>query len=432
MPFDLSELRLQPLGELVDAARDVGIDNANNLRRQDLLFEVARNRVARAGAGIAEGILEILADGFGFLRWGDCNFAPGPDDVYVSPSQIRRFNLRTGDSVRGQVRSPKEGERYFALIKIEAVNGAAPDDERGKVHVDNLRPIHASRTIPLAGVGAGDTARLIAAYAPIGFGHRVRLRAVAHLERLPLLLEIGAAIRGGDPASNVFLVLLDARPELVTEATAAGAAAGIQVVAATFDESPARQTQVADMMVERARRLVEQGRDVVVMLDSLTALARAHHASAAPGGRELMGVIDVGALQRVRRFFGAGRALEGGGTLTLICAVLETAGDTFDVVLDRELRGISNVDLVLDADLAATPGDTCLDLGRSTCREPALLLEEGALAALLARRAGLGERPDAELHAAIASLARAAGPLDSAPAVGKKGYSAEHGSRSNH
>jgi transcription termination factor Rho len=432
MPFDLSELRLQPLGELVDAARDVGIDNANNLRRQDLLFEVARNRVARAGAGTAEGILEILADGFGFLRWGDCNFAPGPDDVYVSPSQIRRFNLRTGDSVRGQIRSPKEGERYFALIKIEAVNGTAPDDERGKVHVDNLRPVHATRAIPLGGQVAGPLARLIDAYAPIGFGHRVRVRAVAQLERLPMLLELGAAVRAGDPAAHVFLVLLDARPEVVTEASAAGTAAGIQVVAATFDESPARQTQVADMMVERARRLVEQGRDVVVIVDSLTALARSHHASATPGGRELMGVIDVAALQRVRRFFGAGRALEGGGTLTLIGVVTETVGDTFDQVLDRELRGISNVDLVLDAELAATPGDTCIDLGRSSCREPALLLEEVPLAALLARRSGLGERPDADLGAALASLAGSAGPLDSAAPVGKKGYSAEHGSRSNH
>lgn len=432
MPFDLSELRLQPLGELVDAARDVGIDNANNLRRQDLLFEVARHRVARAGAGTAEGILEILADGFGFLRWGDCNFAPGPDDVYVSPSQIRRFNLRTGDSVRGQVRSPKEGERYFALIKIEAVNGAAPDDERGKVHVDNLRAVHASRAIALAGPGAGPSARLIAAYAPVGFGHRVRLRAVGQIERLPLLLEISAAIRAGDPAVHVFLVLLDARPEVVSEASAAGADAGVQVVAATFDESPARQTQVADMMVERARRLVEQGRDVVVIVDSLSALARAHHASATPGGRELMGVIDVAALQRVRRFFGAGRALEGGGTLTLIGVVTETLGDTFDQVLDRELRGISNVDLVVDAELAATPGDTCVDLGRSSCREPGLLLDEVTLAALLARRSALGDRPDADLLAAIGSLAATAGPLDSASPVGKKGYSAEHGSRSNH
>lgn len=347
MPLDLSDLRLRQIAELVDIARELGVDNASGLSKQELVFEIVR-RSAGAGGVPGSGVLETLSDGFGFLRSPDCNYLPGPDDIYVSPSQIRRFNLRTGDLVGGMVRAPKEGERYFALIKIESVNGRTPDEEREKLLFDNLTPVFPSRPLPL---GAGTpAARMLDLLAPIGFGHRVLLHAAPRSGRTRLISQLISTLRAARPDAPVLVILIDGRPE---EVTLLQETVDAEILASTFDEPAARHVQVADVAIERARRMVEQQKDVIVFIDSLTRLARAYNAVAQPGGRQLHGSVDVQAIHLARRAFGAGRALREGGSLTMIATALTGTGVDVDRVLLDDLAGAANVEIRLDPGLAA-------------------------------------------------------------------------------
>lgn len=384
MTVDLNELRIRPIAELVDAARGYGIDNAASLRRQDLVFEVA---CRQAGPGArAEGVLEILADGFGFLRWPDSSFQPGPDDVYVSPSQIRRFNLRTGDTVKGRVRAPKEGERYFALIKIEAVNDRSPEVERDKPLFDNLVPVMPDLSLDLGGPSAPAGARLVDLLCPIGRGHRVALMAPPRAGRTRLFQDIAEACARIEPAPHVIMVLVDERPEDVVELRRTVPA---EVLATTVEEPAARHLQVVDMAMERARRLVEQGQDVVVLLDSLTRMARAANAAGTPGGRMLHGVIDVAAMYRVRRTFALGRKLEEGGSLTVIAAVLTETDARIDEVVAEELVGLANAVIRLDATAAQQGLWPAVDPARSWSRGAERFTDPARGEALKALRAGL-------------------------------------------
>lgn len=428
MTVDLNELRVRPIVELVEAARSYGIDNASNLRKQDLVFEVA---CRQAGAGAqAEGVLEILDDGFGFLRWPDSSFQPGPDDVYVSPSQIRRFNLRTGDTVLGRVRAPKEGERYFALIKIETVNDRSPDVEREKMLFDNLTPVLPDRALDLGGKGAPIGARMLDLLCPIGRGQRVILLSPPRSGRTRLLHDVAEACARLDPAPHVMLVLVDERPEDVVELRRSVPA---EVLATTVEEPAARHLQVVEMAMQRARRLVEQGKDVVVLLDSLTRLARAENAAGQLGGRSLHGVVDVAAMYRVRRTFALGRKLEDGGSLTLIAAALTQTDAVIDDVVSEELLGLANAVIRLDATASRLGLWPAIDPARTWSRGTERFLSAERLAALgqLRQRLNgevghdlslLGERIAATLsNEELLGLGavRRASRLDKVAAVGK-------------
>ncbi len=399
MTVDLNELRTRPIPELVDAARAYGIDNAAGLRKQDLVFEVARRQAGSGARG--EGVLEILADGFGFLRWPDSSFQPGPDDVYVSPSQIRRFNLRTGDTIKGRVRAPKEGERYFALIKIEAVNGRSPELERDKLLFDNLTPVLPESALDLGGPDCPEGARLVDLLCPLGRGQRVALVAPPRAGRTRLLHDLADACAAADPAPHVMLVLVDERPEEVVTLRRSVPA---EVLATTVEEPAARHLQVVEMAMERARRLVEQGKDVVVLLDSLTRLARAGNAAAPAGGRLLRGVIDVSALYRVRRTFALGRKLEDGGSLTVIAAVLSDTGARVDEVVADELSGLANAVIHLDGASAEQGVWPAIDPARSWSRSTERFLSADRQEGLKALRAGLSGEVTVDLAELIARV----------------------------
>ncbi|MEC7947481.1 MAG: transcription termination factor Rho [Myxococcota bacterium] len=412
MSFDLSELRPRRIADLVDIARELGVDNAPGLKKQELVFEIVRRRAARGGARGA-GVLETLPDGFGFLRSPDCNYLPGPDDIYVSPSQIRRFNLRTGDLVAGQVRAPKEGERYFALIKIEAVNERSPDSEREKILFDNLTPVFPNRPLPM---GDGEPAvRFVDLAAPIGFGHRVLLKAPPRSGRTFMITAMVQALRAQTPDVAVMIVLIDGRPE---EVTVMDRAVDAEVLTSTFDEPPSRHVQVADMALERARRMAEQGRDVVVFLDSLTRLARAYNAVSATGTREVHGAVDMHAIHLARRTFGAGRALEEGGSLTMIATALTGTASPVDKVLLDEQEGSANVELFYDGGLAAARIRPAIDPIASHSRDAEHLHPSAERAAREALLNGLSLDPR-ERHAAL--LQRIEGAPDNATLLGLRG-----------
>ncbi len=348
MNLDLSHLRAQRITELVRTARELGIDNAAGLKKQELIFEIVRHRAGGASGAHGEGVLETLPDGFGFLRSPDCSYLPGPDDIYVSPSQIRRFNLRTGDLVGGRVRAPKEGERYFALIKIETVNGRSPDDERDKILFDNFAPLHPQRRIRLD--SSDVRLRMIDLLMPLGFGQRIAILTPPRAGRTSLIRDLCLSISSSNPGTVMMVLLVDERPE---EVSAMSEAVDAEVLSSTFDEPHQRHVQVADMVLERAKRLVEQGRDVVLLVDSLSRLARAFNATAPTGGRELRGGVDIAAIHRARRFFGAGRCLDGGGSLSMIATVLTETGHDVDEVLLQEVQGTANGELRMDGALVA-------------------------------------------------------------------------------
>jgi len=425
MTVDLNELRTRPIAELVDAARGFGIDNAAGLRKQDLVFEVARRQATNGAKG--EGVLEILADGFGFLRWPDSSFQPGPDDVYVSPSQIRRFNLRTGDTIRGRVRAPKEGERYFALIKIEAVNERSPEVERDKMLFDNLTPVLPTEALDLGGPGSPASVRLLDLLCPLGRGQRVALLAPPRAGRTRLFQDLAEALAAAEPRPHVMLVLVDERPE---EVVALRRSVPAEVLATTVEEPAARHIQVVEMAMERARRLVEQGQDVVVLLDSLTRLARAGNAAAQTGGRLLHGVIDVAALYRVRRAFALGRRLEEGGSLTIIAAVLTETEARIDEVVAEELSGLANAVVRLDTAAAQHGMWPAVDPSRTWSRGTEGFLSEARQDALRALRSSLSGELIQDLPALLERVATMADnesvltavtalPLDKLGAAGK-------------
>ena len=369
--MNLKELKEKHISDLVHMAKDMGIDGAANLRKQDLVFALLEAQAVRNGVVYSEGVLETLPDGFGFLRAPDYNYLPGPDDIYVSPSQIRRFNLRTGDTVSGQIRPPKDNERYFALLKVESVNGETPDFTGEKILFDNLTTIHPDFRFKLENDPQIYSTRLIDLFAPIGKGQRALIVAPPKTGKTILLQNIANSIAQNHPEAVLIVLLIDERPEEVTdmERSVRG-----EVVSSTFDEPAQRHVQVAEMVIEKAKRLVEHKKDVVILLDSITRLARAYNSVVPPSGKILTGGVDANALHKPKRFFGAARNVEEGGSLTIIATALIDTGSRMDEVIFEEFKGTGNMELVLDRRLAERRVFPAIDINKSATRREDLLL----------------------------------------------------------
>jgi transcription termination factor Rho len=372
----LSELKHKSIKELVELAAALEIGGTGNMRRQELLLAILDVHGGRHGEIMAEGVIEILPDGFGFLRAPDANYLPGADDVYVSPSQIRRFHLRTGDTVSGQVRPPRESERYFALLKVEAINGDPPDDRRDKVVFDNLTPCHPDRRFQLEHSPANVSTRILDLLCPLGRGQRCLLVSPPRAGRTTLLRDIAHAIARNHPDTALVVLLLDERPEEVTDMRRAVQG---EVLASTFDEPPARHVQLAEIVIEKAKRMAENRRDVVILLDSLTRLARAYHHALPPAGKVAASGVDAGALHKPKRFFGAARNLEEGGSISIIATALIDTGSPMDEAIFEELQGTGNAEIHLDRTLREKRIFPCLDVHRSGTRKEELLLPEQLL-----------------------------------------------------
>ncbi|MBK9215755.1 MAG: transcription termination factor Rho [Chloracidobacterium sp.] len=373
--LDLAGLKDMSISELTHIAKEMGIEGATGLRKQELIFKVLAAQTEKSGLIFSEGVLETLPDGFGFLRAPEYNYLPGPDDIYVSPSQIRKFDLRTGDTVSGQIRPPKEGERYFALIKVEAINFEAPEQSREKVFFDNLTPLYPDEQLNMEidSDPARIAARVIDLVTPIGKGQRAVIVAPPRTGKTMLLQTIANSVTENHPEVVLIVLLIDERPEEVTDMqrTVKG-----EVISSTFDEPPTRHVQVADMVIEKAKRLVEHKRDVVILLDSITRLARAHNAVVPPSGKILSGGIDSNALQRPKRFFGAARNIEEGGSLTIIATALIDTGSRMDDVIFEEFKGTGNSEIYLDRKLSDKRLYPAIDLQRSGTRKEELLIDK--------------------------------------------------------
>jgi transcription termination factor Rho len=376
--MNLTELKEKAIGDLNEIAKDLKIEGASNLRKQELIFAILQAQSEKNGTIYGEGVLETLQDGFGFLRSPDYNYLPGPDDIYISPSQIRRFNLRTGDVVSGQVRPPKEGERYFAMLKVETINFEDPDVARDKILFDNLTQLYPMEKIRLEAPGMDDymSTRVMELIAPIGKGQRGLIVASPRTGKTVLLQNIAKAIMKNHPEIVLIVLLIDERPEEVTDWQRQVKA---EVVSSTFDEPPQRHAQVAEMVLEKAKRLVEHKRDVVILLDSVTRLARAYNTIAPPSGKVLSGGLDANALQRPKRFFGAARNIENGGSLTIIATALIDTGSRMDDVIFEEFKGTGNMELHLDRKLADKRIFPAIDLNLSGTRKEELLVERDDL-----------------------------------------------------
>jgi transcription termination factor Rho len=371
--MNLTELKEKPIDDLNEIARELKIEGASNLRKQELIFAILQAQSEKNGTIYGEGVLETLQDGFGFLRSPDYNYLPGPDDIYISPSQIRRFNLRTGDVVSGQVRPPKEGERYFAMLKVETINFEDPDVARDKILFDNLTPLYPQEKIRLEAPGMDDlSTRVMELIAPIGKGQRGLIVASPRTGKTVLLQNIAKAIMKNHPEIVLIVLLIDERPEEVTDWQRQVKA---EVVSSTFDEPPQRHAQVAEMVLEKAKRLVEHKRDVVILLDSVTRLARAYNTIAPPSGKVLSGGLDANALQRPKRFFGAARNIEHGGSLTIIATALIDTGSRMDDVIFEEFKGTGNMELHLDRKLADKRIFPAIELNLSGTRKEELLVD---------------------------------------------------------
>lgn len=369
--LNISDLKDMSISELTHIAKEMGIEGATGLRKQELIFKVLAAQTEKSGLIFSEGVLETLPDGFGFLRAPEYNYLPGPDDIYVSPSQIRKFDLRTGDTVSGQIRPPKEGERYFALIKVEAINFEAPEQSREKVFFDNLTPLYPDEQLKMEVGHENISARVIDLVTPIGKGQRALIVAPPRTGKTMLLQTIANSITQNHPEVSLIVLLIDERPEEVTDMQRSVKG---EVISSTFDEPPTRHVQVADMVIEKAKRLVEHKRDVVILLDSITRLARAHNAVVPPSGKILSGGIDSNALQRPKRFFGAARNIEEGGSLTIIATALIDTGSRMDDVIFEEFKGTGNSEIHLDRRLSDKRLFPSIDLQRSGTRKEELLL----------------------------------------------------------
>jgi transcription termination factor Rho len=374
--LDVKQLKEKPLTELAALAHELRVENAAGMRVQDLVFAILKAQAAKRGRIYAEGVLETLPDGFGFLRAPDQNYLAGPDDIYVSPSQIRRFNLRTGDTVMGQIRPPKEGERYFALLKVDQINFEAPEAAKHKILFDNLTPLYPQEQWSLEAKSGGITTRIIDLIAPIGKGQRALITSPPKAGKTMILKAIANAIAENHPEAYLIVLLIDERPEEVTDMERNVRA---EVISSTFDEPATRHVQVADMVIDKARRLVEHRRDVVILLDSITRLARAHNTVAPHSGKILSGGVDSNALHKPKRFFGAARNLEEGGSLTIIGTALIETGSRMDEVIFEEFKGTGNSEIVLDRKLADRRTYPAIDINRSATRREELLLSEAAL-----------------------------------------------------
>jgi transcription termination factor Rho len=383
----LSELKAKSPADLLSFAEELQIENASSLRKQDIMFAILKQLAENEQAIYGEGTLEILPDGFGFLRSPQANFLPGPDDIYVSPAQVRRFGLRTGDTVEGQIRAPKDGERYFALLKVNAINFEAPEALRQRINFDNLTPLYPNRRLKMenpdaeqAGGGKGPakdhTHRVIDLIAPIGMGQRALIVSPPRTGKTVMLQNIAKSITANHPDVFLMVLLIDERPEEVTDMarTVRG-----EVVASTFDEPATRHVQVTEMVLEKAKRLVEHKRDVVVLLDSITRLGRAYNSVVPSSGKVLTGGVDANALQRPKRFFGAARNIEEGGSLTIIATALIDTGSRMDEVIFEEFKGTGNSELILDRKLSDKRTFPAIDITKSGTRKEELLVDRNTL-----------------------------------------------------
>jgi len=370
------ELKAKTLTELTELGEELAVENAAGMRKQDLLFAVLQALTEKEGKVFAEGVLETLPDGFGFLRAPDQNYLAGPDDVYISPEQIRRFNLRTGDSVCGQIRPPKEQERYFALLKVESINFEPPEASRHKILFDNLTPLYPDEKFDLEAKSGGLTTRIIDLIAPIGKGQRALITSPPKAGKTMMLKDVANAIAEKHPEAYLIVLLIDERPEEVTDMKRNVKG---EVIASTFDEPAQRHVQVAEMVLEKAKRLVEHRRDVVILLDSITRLARAHNTVVPHSGKILSGGVDSNALHKPKRFFGAARNVEEGGSLTIVGTALIETGSRMDEVIFEEFKGTGNSEAVLDRKLADRRTYPAIDINRSATRREELLMSEEAL-----------------------------------------------------
>jgi transcription termination factor Rho len=377
--MNLTELKARPIPELMDMARDMGLENMARARKAEIIAAILRKQ-AKGGEEIAgEGTLEILSDGFGFLRSPDSSYLAGPDDIYVSPSQIRRFNLRTGDSISGKIRPPKEGERYFALLKVDEINFGEPLGKKQKILFENLTPLFPNRRLRLErGNGSKEdlTSRVIDLIAPIGKGQRGLIVSPPKAGKTLVLQNIAHSVTHNNPEVDLIVLLIDERPEEVTEMQRSVRG---EVVASTFDEPPSRHVQVAEMVIEKAKRLVESNRDVVILLDSITRLARAHNTVVPSSGKVLTGGVDAHALERPKRFFGAARNIEEGGSLTIIATALVDTGSKMDEVIYEEFKGTGNQELHLERRIAERRVYPAINIRRSGTRREELLMTDEEL-----------------------------------------------------
>ncbi|MEA2783087.1 MAG: transcription termination factor Rho, partial [Rhodospirillaceae bacterium] len=375
----LSELKAKSPAELLVFAEEHEVENASTMRKQELMFAILKELAAQEVDITGEGVVEVLPDGFGFLRSPDANYLPGPDDIYVSPSQIRRFSLRTGDTVEGQIRSPKEGERYFALLKVNTINFDQPDKVRHRINFDNLTPLYPEQRlkIELEDPTKKDlTTRVIDLIAPLGKGQRALIVAPPRTGKTVMLQNIAHAVAKNQPECYLIVLLIDERPEEVTDMSRSVKG---EVVSSTFDEPAVRHVQVAEMVIEKAKRLVEHKRDVVILLDSITRLARAYNTVVPSSGKVLTGGVDANALQRPKRFFGAARNIEEGGSLTIIATALIDTGSRMDEVIFEEFKGTGNSEIILDRKLSDKRTFPAIDITKSGTRKEELLVDKGTL-----------------------------------------------------
>jgi transcription termination factor Rho len=359
------------ISKLTQIAKDLEVPGATGMRKQELIFKILQAQTEKSGLIFSEGVLETLPDGFGFLRAPEYNYLPGPDDIYVSPSQIRKFDLRTGDTISGQIRPPKEGERYFALIKVEAINFEPPDVARDKVFFDNLTPLYPNEHLRMETNSENLSGRVADLFTPIGKGQRALIVAPPRTGKTMLLQTIANSISENHPEVTLIVLLIDERPEEVTDMQRS---VNGEVISSTFDEPASRHVQVADMVIEKAKRLIEHKRDVVILLDSITRLARAHNAVVPPSGKILSGGVDSNALQRPKRFFGAARNIEEGGSLTIIATALVETGSRMDDVIFEEFKGTGNLEIHLDRKLSDKRVFPAIDLQKSGTRKEELLI----------------------------------------------------------
>jgi transcription termination factor Rho len=374
--MNLVELKKMKINELMKLAKDFSIEGATGMPKQELIFALLQANSDQNGLIYGEGVLEILPDGFGFLRATDSNYLPGPDDIYISPSQIRRFNLRTGDTVSGQIRPPKDTERYFALLKVEQVNHEDPEISREKILFDNLTPLYPDERVVLETKADNYSSRIMDLMTPLGKGQRGLIVAPPRTGKTMLLQNIANSVSANDKSIHKIVLLIDERPEEVTDMQRSVDA---EVISSTFDEQPQRHVQVAEMVIEKAKRLVEHKRDVLILLDSITRLARAYNATVPPSGKILSGGLDSNALHRPKRFFGAARNIEEGGSLTIIATALIDTGSRMDEVIFEEFKGTGNMEIHLDRKLTDRRVFPSLDINRSGTRKEQLLVEEADL-----------------------------------------------------
>ncbi len=391
--MDITALKSKTIAELHEMAEGLNISNYSGLRKQDLIYRIEQNLLDSEVVLRGEGVLEVLPEGYGFLRSQDWNYLYGPDDIYVSPSQIKRFDLRTGDTVLGQVRPPKEGERYLALLKVERVNGDEPEKAKHRIAFDNLRPRYPDQRVRLESRIGDLSMRVMDLIAPVGKGQRGLIVAPPKAGKTILMQKMANAITENHPEVHLIVLLIDERPEEVTDMQENVKA---EVISSTFDEPADRHTQVAEMVLEKAKRLVEHGKDVVILLDSITRLARAYNVTVPHSGKILSGGVDAHALHKPKRFFGAARNIEEGGSLTIIATALVETGSRMDEVIFEEFKGTGNMELVLDRHVADKRIFPAIDLNRSGTRKEDLLLSETELARIYLLRNFLSDMPPAE------------------------------------